>query len=145
MTTVVLGGVKTFLLNHGQVKHLTSIYVPTPKKGDVTNCTRNCTIALFSDANKILLRIIKKQLETYREYETPMEQAGLRKGHGAREQIASVSELWAAQGSTTKMLICFIDQTKDFDSVQHLIMWNNIRSVEITKHLTVLLRVLYTE
>jgi hypothetical protein len=109
MTTVVLGGVKTFLLNHGQVKHLTSIYVPTPKKGDVTNCTRNCTIALFSDANKILLRIIKKQLETYREYETPMEQAGLRKGHGAREQIASVSELWAAQGSTTKILICFID------------------------------------
>ena len=45
-----------------------------------------------------------------------MEQAGLRKGRGAREQIASVSEPWRAQGSTTKMSNCFIDCTKGFDS-----------------------------
>jgi hypothetical protein len=31
-----------------------------------------------------------------------MEQAGLREGCGAREQIASVSESWRVQGSTTK-------------------------------------------
>jgi len=109
MTTAVLGGVKTFLLSHGQVKHLMYIFVPSPKKGDVTKCTNNCTIALFPDTNKILLRIIKKQLETYMKYETPMEEAGLSKGHGAREQIASVSELWTVQGRTTKMSNCFID------------------------------------
>jgi len=62
MTTAVLGGVKTFLLNHGQVKHLMSIFVPLPKKGDVTKCTHNCSIVLFPDANKILLRIIKKKI-----------------------------------------------------------------------------------
>jgi len=109
MTTAVPGEVKTFLLSHGQVKHLMSIFVPSPKKGDVTKCTQKCTIALFPDANKILLRIIKKQLETYIKYGTPMEQAGLSKGHGAREQIASVSELWTVQGSTTQMSNCFID------------------------------------
>ena len=49
-----------------------------------------------------------------------MEQTALRKGHGAREQIASVSESWTAQGSTTKLSNCFIYYTKDFDSVQHL-------------------------
>jgi len=32
-------------------------------------------------------------------YETPMEEAGLRRQCGAREQIASVGESWAAQGS----------------------------------------------
>jgi hypothetical protein len=65
MTTAVPREVKKFLLNHGQVKHLMSIFVPTPKTGDVTKCTNSCTIALFPHANKILLGIIKKQLESY--------------------------------------------------------------------------------
>jgi len=51
-----------------------------------------------------------------------MEQAGLRKRCGAREQTASVSELWRVQGNTTKASNCFIDYTKDFDSVHHLNM-----------------------
>jgi len=105
MTTAVPGEVKTFLLSHRQVKHLMSIFVPSPKIGDVTKCTSNCTIALFPDENKIFLTFIKKQLETYIKYETPMEQAGLSKRHGIRKQIASVSELWTVQGSTTKMSI----------------------------------------
>ena len=90
MTTAPPAGVKTFLLNHEQVKHLTSNFIPSPKKGDVTLCTNNCTIALFPHANKILLRIIQKQLELYVGNELPMEQAGLRKWHGARDQIANV-------------------------------------------------------
>ena len=68
-----------------------------------------------------------------------MEQAGLRKGQGGREQITNVSESWTERGSTTKMSNCFIDYTKDCDSVQHLNMCNSIRSVGITKHLTVLI------
>ena len=144
MTIVVPGGVKTFLLNHGQVKHPTSISVPSPKK-DVTKCTNNCTIALCPHVNMILLRSIQKQLETYIRYETLMKQAGLRNGHGTREQIANVSESWTAQGSTTKMSHCFINYTNDFDSVQHLKMCNSIRSVLKSKHSTVLIQDLHTE
>jgi hypothetical protein len=55
-----------------------------------------------------------------------MQQAGLRKGHGSREQIANVSDSWRTQGSTTKMSNCFIDYTKDFDSELHLKMWKSI-------------------
>jgi len=62
MTTVVPGGVKIFPLNHGQVKHLTSIFVPSPKKRDVTSAQ---TTAPLPHANKIFLRIIQIQLETY--------------------------------------------------------------------------------
>jgi hypothetical protein len=127
MTTAVPRRVKIFLLNHGQVKHLTSIFIPSPKTADVTKCTNSCTIALFPHANKILLRIIKEQPESYIGYETAMEQAGLRKRHRAREQITSVSESWTVQGSTTKMSNCFIDFKKDFESMQHLKMWNSIR------------------
>jgi hypothetical protein len=82
MSKVVPGVVKILLLNHGQVKHLTSIFISSPKKGDVTTCTNNCTIALFPHANKILLKIIQNQLESYIGYEMAMEQAGLRKGVG---------------------------------------------------------------
>jgi hypothetical protein len=74
-----------------------------------------------------------------------MEEAGLRKGRGARDQITNVSESWTAQGTTTKISNCFIEYTKDFDSVQHLKMWNSIRSVGIPKHLTVLKQDLHTE
>ena len=145
MTKVGPGDVNTFLLNHGKVKQLMCIFIHSTNKGDGTKGTKNCTVALFPHANKILLRIIKKQLESYIGYETPMEQAELRKGCGARKQIASVSESWTAQGSTTKISNCFIDYTKFFDSVKHLKMWNRIRSVELTKLLTVLIRDLHTE
>ena len=122
-------------MNHGQVKHLKSIFIPSTRKGDVTKGTKNCTIAIFPHVNKILLTIVQKQLESYNGYETRMEQAGLRKGRGAREDTASVNESWTAQGSTTKMSNCFIDYPKDFDSVQHLKMWNSIRSGGMLKHL----------
>jgi hypothetical protein len=69
----------------------------------------------------------------------PKEQAGLSKGHGTRNQITNVSDSWTAHGSTTKRSICFLDYTKVFDSVQHLKMWNSIRSVGIPKHFTVLI------
>jgi len=78
-------------------------------------------------------------------YETLMEQAGLRKVCGAREQTASVNESWTVQGSTTKMSIWFIDYTKDFENVQNFKMWNSIGSVGIPKHLTVLIWGLHTE
>jgi hypothetical protein len=102
MTTAGPAGVKIFLLNHRQVKHLTSIFVPSTKK-DVTQCTNNCTILLFPHTNKILLRISQKELEFYIGYETPKEQVGLSKWRGTREQIAIVSESWRAQRKPQKV------------------------------------------
>jgi hypothetical protein len=49
-----------------------------------------------------------------------MDQEGLRKGRGAREQISIVSESWRIQGSTRKMSNSLIDCTKGFGSMQHL-------------------------
>jgi len=45
MTTVVPEGVKTFLINHGQVKHLTSIFIPSPK--NVHKQMHHCAIASY--------------------------------------------------------------------------------------------------
>jgi len=62
MTTAVPEGVKTFLLNHGQVKHLMSIFRPSLKEGDVTKCINNCTVSLSPHANKIFLRTFQTNL-----------------------------------------------------------------------------------
>jgi len=84
MTTAVQGVVKIFILNHGLVKYLTPIFVPLPKIRYVTKCTINFIIVLFLHANTILLRFIQIQFESYIVYETPMDEAGLRKRRGAR-------------------------------------------------------------
>jgi hypothetical protein len=139
MTKAVVGEIKIFLLSHGEVKEVTSIFIASPNKGEVTKCTNNCRIALFPHAIKIHLRIIQIKLHLCIGYETPMESAGLRKVCEAREQVANVSESWTAQGRTTKISNNFIDYTKDFDSVLHLKKWKNIRSVGIPKQLTVLI------
>jgi hypothetical protein len=101
MTTAVT--VNIFLLNHGQVKQLTSIFTPSPNTVDVTQHTNNCTIALFPHTNKILLRIIQKQLQPYVAHGTAMGQARLRKGCGAGDRIGNVSELWTVQGTELVM------------------------------------------
>jgi hypothetical protein len=67
-----------------------SLFLPLPKKGDLRLCSNYRTIALIPHASKILLRIIQGRLATYIEREISEEQAGFRKGRGAREEIANV-------------------------------------------------------
>ena len=50
----------------------------------------NCTIALISHANKIMLKIIQARLQQYVNRELPDVQAGFRKGRGTKDQIANI-------------------------------------------------------
>ena len=47
----------------------------------------NCTIALISHANKVMLKILRARLQQYMNYELPDVQAGFRKGRGTRDQL----------------------------------------------------------
>lgn len=40
--------------------------------------------------------------------------------------------------------LCSTDYSKAFDTVQHLKMWNDMKSIGILEHLTTLIRDLYT-
>ena len=42
-----------------------SVFIPIPKKGNVKECSNYCTIALFSHANKVMLKILQVRLEQY--------------------------------------------------------------------------------
>ena len=43
----------------------TSLFIPIPKKGNVKECSNYCIIALFSHANKVMLKILQANLQWY--------------------------------------------------------------------------------
>ena len=66
-----------------------SVFIPIPKKGNAKECSNYLTIALFSHASKVMLKILQARLQQYVNRELPDVQAGFRKGRGTRDQIAN--------------------------------------------------------
>ena len=56
-----------------------SIFIPIPKKGNVKECSKDCTISLISPASKEMLKILQAWLQQYVNHELPYVQAGFRK------------------------------------------------------------------
>ena len=115
-----------------------------PKEEQCQKCTNYYTIALISNASKIMLKILQARLQQYVNQELPDVQAGFRKGRGIRDQIASIC--WfieKARESQENIPFCFIDYAKAFNSVDHNKLWKTLKEMGISDHLTCLLRNLY--
>ena len=56
-----------------------SAVIPVPKKGNAKECSNYCTIALISQANKGMLKILQARLQQYVYQEFSNVQAGLEK------------------------------------------------------------------
>ena len=67
-----------------------SVCIPIPKKGNAKECSSYRTIALISQASKVMLKILQARLQQYVNRELPDVQAGFRKGRGTRDQIANI-------------------------------------------------------
>jgi len=67
-----------------------SVFIPIPKKGNAKECSNYHTIALISQASKVMLKILQARLQQYVNRELPDVQAGFRKGRGTRDQIANI-------------------------------------------------------
>ena len=52
-----------------------SVFISIPKKGNVKECSNYCTIALFSHASKVILKILQARLHQYMSQELPDVQA----------------------------------------------------------------------
>ena len=71
-------------------------------------------------------------------------QAGFRKGRGTRDQIANIRWIIRkAREFQKNMYFCFTDYAKALDCVDHNKPWKILQEMEITDHLTCLLRNLY--
>ena len=67
-----------------------SVFIPISKKGNAKECSNYHTIALISQASKVMLKILQARLQQYVNRELPDVQACFRKGRGTRDQIANI-------------------------------------------------------
>jgi len=90
-----------------------SVFTPVPKKGNAKECSNYCTIALISNASKLILKILQARLQQYVNHELPDVQAGFRKGRGTRDQIANICWIIEkAREFQKNIYFCFIDYAK---------------------------------
>ena len=67
-----------------------SVFIPITEKGNAKECSNYRTIALISQANKVMVKILQARLQQYMNHELPDVQAGFRKGRGTRDQIVNI-------------------------------------------------------
>ena len=67
-----------------------AVFIPIPKKGNAKKSSNYHTMALISQASKVMLKILQLRLQQYVNCELPEVQAGFRKGRGTRDQIANI-------------------------------------------------------
>ena len=121
-----------------------SVFIAIPKKGNAKECSNYCTIALISDASKVMLKILQARLQQYMNQEIPDVQAEFGKGRGTRDQIANICWIIEkAREFQKNIYLCFSDYAKAFESVDHNKLWKILKEMGIPDHLTCLLRNLY--
>ena len=71
-------------------------------------------------------------------------QAGFRKGRGTRDQNVNIHWITEkAREFQENIYYCFTDNTKAFECVGHNKLWKILKEMEISDHLTCLLKNLY--
>ena len=101
-------------------------------------------IALISHANKVKLKILQARLQQFMNQEPPDVQVGYRKGRRTRGQIANICWIIEkARDFQKNVYFCFIDYAKAFDCVDHNKLWEILKEMGISDHLSCLLRNLY--
>ena len=101
-----------------------SVFILIPKKGNAKEYSNYWTIALISQASKVMLKILQARLQQYVNWELPDAQAGFRKGRGTRDQIANIRWIMdKAREFQKNISFCFIDYAKAFDFVHHNKLW----------------------
>ena len=116
-----------------------SVFIPIPKRGNAKECLNYRTIVLISHASKIRLKILQARRQQYVNWELPDAQAGFRKGRGTRDQTASIC--WITEKATEfqkNTHFCLTDYAKGSDYVDHNQLWNSLKEMGISDHLTCL-------
>ena len=78
--------------------------------GNSKECSNYHTIALFSQASKVTLKILQARLQQYVNCELPDVQAGFRKGRGTRDRIASI--LWIIKKRVPEKTLALLTMPK---------------------------------
>ena len=82
-----------------------SVFTPIPKKGNAKECSNYRTIALISNASKVMLKILPARLQQYVNCALPDVQAGFRKGRGPEIKLPTSFGSLKKQESSRKTSI----------------------------------------
>ena len=108
-----------------------SVIIPIP---NAKECSNYCTIALISQASKVMLKILQARLQQYMNRELPDVQAGFRKVRGTKDQIANICQIIKKVREFQKNIyFCFIDYAKSFDGVDHKKLWKILKEIGNTR------------
>ena len=121
-----------------------SVFIPIPKNDNAKGYSNYCTIALISQASKVILKILQASLQQYVNHELPDVQADFRKGRKTRNQISNICWIIKkAREFLENIYFCFTDYTKAFDCVDDNKLWEILKEMGIPDHLTCPLRNVY--
>ena len=91
-----------------------------------------------------MLKILQARLQQYVNCEFPNVQAGFRKHRETRDQVANICWIMEkAREFQKNIYFCFIDYAKAVDCGDHNKLCEILKEMEISDHLTCLLRNLY--
>ena len=98
------------------------------RKGNVKESSNYCTIALFSQASKVMPKILQARLQQYVKRELPDVQAGFRRDRGTRNQIANIHWIIEKSKSSRK-----ISTSALLTMLKPLIMWTTTNCGKLFK------------
>ena len=93
-----------------------------------------------------MLKILQARFQQYVNPELPDIETGFRKGRRTRDQIANIRWIIKKPREFQKNIyFCFIGYAKAFDCVDHNKLWEILKAMGISGHLTCLLKNLYAD
>ena len=110
--------------------------VPIPKTGDLTNIKNYRPISLLPLPGKVLEKLIHQQLSHHLESNALLasEQHGFRNGHSTLHSAAQLTNFVSKKlDRGTPTLVAYIDFRKAFDCVQHSLLINKLKSLQLSQ------------
>ena len=102
-----------------------------PRRGSTKKCSNRRTVAIISNASKVMLKILHAGFQYYENQELPNVQARFRKGRTTRDQIANICWIIEkAREFQKNIYLCFIDYSKALDCVEHHKLWKALKKRE---------------
>ena len=134
---------ENFSSGHSTAKNVS--FHSNPKKGNAKECSNYHTIALISNASKVMLKTLLARLQQSVNQVLTKVKAEFRKSRGTRDQIANIH--WIIEKARVfqkNIYFCFIDYVKAFDYVDHSKLQKILKEMRIPDHLICLLQNLYS-
>ena len=108
-----------------------SVFIPIPRKISAKDCSNYHTIALISNASKVMLKTLLARLQQSVNQVLTKVKAEFRKSRGTRDQIANIHWIIGkAREFQKNTYFCFIDYAKVFNCVDHNKLWKILKEME---------------